>query len=61
MTVLKPWKTIDFAMRGIGGDSKLIAWIKFFIKKLLPRKVRSNLAFSQHDSAWKNTIEEMQK
>ncbi len=57
--ILKPWKTIDFAMRGIGGNNKLIAWLKYIVKKLMPLSLRSRIGFYQHDKAWKKKINEL--
>ena len=58
--ILKPWKKIDFAMRGIGGNSKAAAWAKWTAKKLMPTAVRSRLGFMQHDSYWKKRIADLQ-
>lgn len=58
--LLKPWKNIDFAMRGIGGNNKLIAWLKWLIKKLLPFSLRSRMGFHQHDSYWRKKVRELQ-
>lgn len=57
--ILKPWKEIDFAMRGIGGNNKLIAKLKYLIKKLLPFSLRSRLGFYQHDNYWKGKVNEI--
>ena len=56
--ILQPWKEIDFTMRGIGGDNKAIARGKLLAKKLMPKTVRSRIAFIQHDNYWKTRIEE---
>lgn len=57
--LLKPWKTIDFAMRGIGGKNKLIAWIKLLVKKCMPFSLRSRVGFWQHDRYWTKRISEL--
>ncbi len=56
--ILHPWKKIDFAMRGIGGNNKAVAWGKFVAKKFMPKTTRSKIAFLQHDRYWKSRIEE---
>ena len=56
--ILKPWKTIDFAMRGIGGSNKIIARMKFVVKKIMPVALRSRIGFYQHDNFWRKKIAE---
>lgn len=58
-SILGPWKKIDFAMRGIGGNNKIIAWLKYFIKKMLPFSVRSKIGFYQHNNYWKRKVDEV--
>lgn len=60
LAILNPWKTIDFKMRGMGGDNKIIAWMKCFIKKIMPFSLRSKIGFYQHDKYWSSKIRELQ-
>ena len=57
--ILHPWKEMTFAMRGIGGNNKFVVRAKALVKKMLPFPVRSRLGFYQHDSAWKQKIDQL--
>ena len=58
LEMLHPWKEIDFAMRGIGGNNMLIVGCKWIVKKMMPFSLRSRVGFKQHDKAWKDKIRE---
>lgn len=60
LQILKPWKQIDFAMRGVGGDNKAIAWMKYGAKKMMTKQFRSRIAFEQHDRYWQQRISQFQ-
>lgn len=57
--MLQPWKKIDLPIRGIGAKSKIFLIAKAFIKKCMPFKFRSKIGFNQHDSFWRNKINEI--
>lgn len=56
LSLVKPWKNIDFAMRGIGGNNKLVQWMKYIVKKMLPFSLRSRIGFYQHDRVWRKKV-----
>ncbi len=57
--IVKPWKNMDFAMRGMGGNHKLAILLKYFVKKGMPFSIRSRLGFYQHDLAWKKKLKKV--
>ena len=59
LKLTKPWKKIDFAMRGIGGNNKAIARLKWAVKKVMPTSVRSKIGFFQHQQYWVKRIESL--
>ena len=61
LDILKPWKELHLANKGLGGNSKLLLRGKWLIKKIMPMYIRRRLGYIQHNNACKVLISKVQE